>query len=161
MDAYRLKNKEKIALLGKRYAQENRAKVRKVKADWAKRNPEKQRAAIRNWQENNKERFSEKKKQWRQANKVSLRIHCANRRRKLAEGVLSKDIIGKLLKLQRGKCACCGEPLGTDFHLDHRMPIALGGANADDNVQLLTKRCNLTKNAKHPIDFMRERGFLL
>ena len=41
------------------------------------------------------------------------------------------------------------------------MPIALGGKNVDDNVQLLCAACNLSKQAKHPVDFMQQRGFLL
>lgn len=55
----------------------------------------------------------------------------------------------------------CGKPLGDAYHLDHVMPLALGGSNTDDNMQLLRDRCNLQKHAKHPVDFMQERGFLL
>lgn len=35
------------------------------------------------------------------------------------------------------------------------------GTNTDDNIQLLRKLCNLQKSAKHPVDFMQQRGFLL
>lgn len=35
------------------------------------------------------------------------------------------------------------------------------GSNTDDNIQLLCKTCNLSKGAKHPIDFMQSKGFLL
>ena len=38
---------------------------------------------------------------------------------------------------------------------------ALGGLNADSNMQLLRAECNLQKSAKHPVDFMQSRGFLL
>lgn len=58
-------------------------------------------------------------------------------------GTYPKGIVAKLLKLQRGKCACCRMPLGADYHLDHIQPLALGGANADWNVQLLRSKCNL------------------
>jgi 5-methylcytosine-specific restriction endonuclease McrA len=74
---------------------------------------------------------------------------------------LSKDISQKLFKIQNGLCACCRKPLGDNFHLDHIMPMALGGSNTDDNIQLLRSRCNQQKHAKHPVDFMQERGFLL
>jgi len=77
-------------------------------------------------------------------------------------GELSKNLVAKLFKLQGGQCACgCGGDLGEDYHLDHRMPLALGGSNTDGNMQLLRKRCNLRKGAKHPIKFMQENGFLL
>ena len=71
------------------------------------------------------------------------------------------DIVEKLLKLQKGKCPCCSLPLGDDFHLDHKMPLALGGDHVDDNMQLLKARCNMQKRASNPIDFMQSRGFLL
>jgi len=76
-------------------------------------------------------------------------------------GYLSIGIIKKLFALQKGKCACCGIPLGDDYHLDHIMPISLGGKNNDWNVQLLRKLCNLQKQNKHPVEFMQSRGFLL
>lgn len=36
-----------------------------------------------------------------------------------------------------------------------------GGANDKSNIQLLCPHCNLSKGAKHPVDFMQERGMLL
>lgn len=41
------------------------------------------------------------------------------------------------------------------------MPLALGGANEDWNIQLLRQRCNNQKKAKHPVDFMQSKGYLL
>ena len=85
-----------------------------------------------------------------------------NTRTEPSGGRLSKGLAAKLFAMQRGRCACgCKQPLGDDYHLDHRMPLVLGGANTDDNMQLLRKICNLQKHAKHPIDFMRQRGFLI
>lgn len=71
------------------------------------------------------------------------------------------DIAERLFKLQRGKCACCKQPLGDDYHMDHIMPLSLGGSNTDDNIQLLRAKCNQQKSAKHPVDFMQQRGFLI
>jgi 5-methylcytosine-specific restriction endonuclease McrA len=76
-------------------------------------------------------------------------------------GKLSSKLAARLFVLQKGKCACCLQPLGDDYHIDHIMPLALGGTNTDDNIQLLRAKCNLQKNAKHPVDFMQQRGFLL
>lgn len=104
---------------------------------------------------------------YRKANPVppeKNRIDAHNHRaRKLeAGGKLSRGLAERLFKLQRGKCACgCGQKLGDDYHRDHIMPLALGGTNTDDNIQLLRATCNLQKSVKHPIDFMQQRGFLL
>lgn len=100
---------------------------------------------------------------WAAANPEAKRIHKQNRRaRKYANGgVLSRDLSVRLFKLQKGKCPCCKQPLGDDYHMDHVIPLALGGSNTDDNMQLLRSRCNLQKHASHPVDFMQQRGFLL
>ena len=98
---------------------------------------------------------------WRLANPSALRIQSENRRFRKDGGKLSRGLAEKLFRLQRGRCACCGLPLGKRYHLDHVMPLALGGKNEDKNIQLLRQRCNSQKKAKHPIDFMRSRGFLL
>ena len=111
------------------------------------KNPEAERARCREWFAKNPDKRA---------------IYQHNRQAKITEsGRLSSDLASKLYKLQKGKCACCSSPLGDDYHLDHIMPLALGGLNVDGNMQLLTATCNMQKNTKHPIDFMRSKGFLL
>jgi len=112
----------------------------------------------------NKERIKAKTAKWSAENSEKRRIneHTRRARKREITGKLSTSISEKLFKLQQGKCACgCKQPLGDGFHLDHIMPLALGGSNTDDNVQLLTATCNQQKHKKHPIDFMQQRGFLL
>lgn len=115
------------------------------------------------WAKMNPERNAETAAAWRAANPKLRIIWEQNRRsrKRASGGELSVGLSEKLFRLQKGKCACCRLPLGDDFHMDHIMPLALGGSNVDDNIQLLRKTCNLKKQAKHPIDFMQSRGFLL
>lgn len=115
------------------------------------------------WRMANLERSKLSNKVWWAANTERSAIYQNNRRaRKLASGgLLSKDLRAKLFALQKGKCPCCRENLGARYHLDHIMPLALGGSNTDDNMQLLRQRCNNQKQAKPPIEFMQSRGFLL
>lgn len=77
-------------------------------------------------------------------------------------GTLSKNIDSILMALQRGKCACCKcDMTKTGSHRDHVKPLAIGGNNEDRNIQLLCPKCNHSKQAKNPVDFMQERGYLL
>lgn len=101
--------------------------------------------------------------EWRMRNPEAVARHASNRRaRKGGSGeVLSPGLSEKLFELQGGRCACCGKKLGKKYHLDHIVPLALGGRNDDSNIQLLTPKCNAIKGAKDPIDYMQERGFLL
>lgn len=141
------------------------ANLDKAKADnakWRAANPERKKAFDTKWQIENAEKKKAIIAKWYAANPDAIRIYSHNRRaRERANGgKLSLGIAEKLFNLQRGKCACCGVKL-TDNHLDHVIPIALGGPNEDWNMQLLCAPCNLSKHAKHPIDFMQQRGFLL
>ena len=138
-------------------------KMTEMTKSWKERNPERVKQNTKSWQERNKDKFSASTKKWASNNKEAVRAIKKNRRlRKSTTGLLSNSIIKNLLELQRGKCACgCKKPLGNNYHLDHIMPLALGGTNTDDNIQLLRAECNLRKSAKHPIDFMQSRGFLL
>jgi 5-methylcytosine-specific restriction endonuclease McrA len=76
----------------------------------------------------------------------------------------TKDIID-LLEKQGGKCGICKIKLSNKtgsgrYHIDHVNPIALGGSDDPDNLQLLCPTCNLRKNAKHPDEIARNMGLL-
>lgn len=83
-------------------------------------------------------------------------------RKKNALGSVSAGIWEKLFTLQKGACICCGVDLKkVTANLDHVIPLARGGMHDDRNLQLLCQKCNNQKHSKDPIDFMREKGFLL
>ena len=100
---------------------------------------------------------------YRAANPEAKRIQNQTRRANELRvgGKLSRGLSGKLFKLQKGKCPCCGFALGKNFHMDHIIPLSRGGSNTDENMQLLRSRCNQQKTNLHPVDFMQSRGFLL
>ena len=153
--------KTKISFAKWRAANSEKMKIYQDK--YRAKNSEKVKAATRAWQILNPERIKANVTKWNIANPEACRIRQHNRRarERVNGGRLSKDLSKKLYKRQKGKCVCCRKLLGNNFHLDHIMPIKLGGKNEDWNIQLLGEECNLKKNAKHPITYMQERGFLL
>lgn len=157
------KNKSDIRKRHAEYYSKNRDQLLSSKKEYRLENKEKLSAAERKSRAKNIDGYRITRSIWNSNNRESIRINQENRRaRKLkAGGKLSKGLAKKLFKLQRGKCACCNKPLGNNYHMDHIMPIALGGTNTDDNIQLLTALCNMQKTSRHPIDFMQSRGFLL
>lgn len=172
--AYRAANQDKAKVYQASYYQENRdaliaanaeyqAKNPEVGIQYRKKNKEVLKAKATAWRLANTERVALTAAAWAKANPEARRINQHNRRAKQTQisGTLSRGLSAKLFKLQQGKCPCCKQPLGDDHHMDHKMPLALGGSNTDDNMQLLRATCNMQKYAKHPIDFMQERGFLL
>ena len=156
-------NPEKRRASVAKYRAANPENEKAACAKWRATNPEKAKEANAKWRASNTERHIAAKAKWAAANPESNRIRKQNRRaRKIANGGrLSPGLAAKLFKLQRGKCACCHVSIADGNHLDHNIPVALGGPNEDWNMQLLCPPCNLQKHAKHPIDFMQSRGFLL
>lgn len=161
--AYRLANPEKTKANKAKWYRDNFQRIRLIKSEYRTKNKERQRAWYAEWREQNREYLRQYNRTYQRENKDRRRVHHQNRRARIeaSGGKLSVGIASKLKKLQRGKCACCGKPLGSDFHLDHIIPLALGGPHCDSNIQLLRGSCNLKKRAKHPVDYMQERGFLL
>lgn len=68
----------------------------------------------------------------------------------------SPDTIDELMRRQSSSCSYCGDPLGpfstAKHHIDHRIPWSLGGGNELPNIQVLHKKCNLTKSAQYDDD---------
>lgn len=160
---YRENNKELLKEKNKRNYENNAESQKAAKRIKYKENGEAIRAKVQAYRAANKDKVKDLIVKWHQENPDARRVHHENRRARLknSTGRLSAGLAKKLLLLQRGKCACCGKSLDGGYHLDHIMPLALGGENIDSNMQLLTPSCNNQKYSKHPIDFMQSRGFLI
>lgn len=106
-----------------------------------------------------------KKKEWREQNPERVRIHQRNRRAKIlaSGGMHTPDDISHIYDQQCGKCAqpWCRKKLKTTWHVDHIIPLFLGGSNARQNLQLLCAPCNRSKGKKHPIEHAQRQGYLL
>lgn len=94
------------------------------------------------------------KENW-EADPERVRVKNANRRARLreAEGEFTREDVQAQHQRQKGKCFYCGSKLDDSRHIDHVIPIALGGTNHPENIVLACQACNLAKNAKHPMDF--------
>lgn len=151
---YRKLNKPKRAVYAKKYNIENKDKLIAYREKNSERNIELRRL----YYEKNREKILASFKE----NRVARRVYAHNRRARIIGngGKLSKGLTDKLLILQRGRCACCKKSVKNGHHLDHVMPLKLGGANDDSNMQILCPTCNRQKSAKHPVAFMQSRGYL-
>lgn len=161
--AWAMANSERAKQTSEAWRAANKASVseRMAAKYWA--DPEAARERSRAWRAANPEKIQSLFRAWAERNKDRINVNRQNRRaRKLATGGrLSGDLANKLFRLQKGKCPCCRRPLGSDYHMDHILPLALGGTNTDDNMQLMRAGCNLRKHATHPVEYMRRKGFLL
>ena len=127
-------------------------------------NPDRDKQVAKRSRDKNIEARKASTRAWFAANPDKRAEYQQGRRAKVsaAGGKLTPGIKAKLFILQAGCCACCKTKCSIrGLHMDHVMPLALGGGSFDDNMQLLCQPCNNSKYSKHPIDFMQSRGFLL
>jgi 5-methylcytosine-specific restriction endonuclease McrA len=90
-------------------------------------------------------------KSWCRECEAPFRAARSHRRqdRMVGRGSFTARDIVNLYQVQRGLCVLCGVDLRlTRYHVDHIRPIAKGGRNTKENLQLLCPRCNLRKGAR-------------
>lgn len=164
---YNSVNAEKVkvqnSIRGKKWRKDNPEKARQRSDEWAKNHPEKAAEIKARWLSKNRERHYKNTSAWAKRNRPSRRIHWHNykARKLVAGGTFTPDDVSRIMKAQKGKCVVCRTDISNAYHADHIMPLFLGGSNEARNIQLLCPHCNTSKQAKHPIDFMQSRGFLL
>lgn len=133
---------------------------RKVQdAAYRKRNRDKCRESNAKWRAKRPDYF----KEWEARNVEICRAYRRNTkaRRKAAPGRHTAADVAAIRSAQKGRCAYCRIRLDRSEHVDHVLPVALGGTNDRSNLQLLCPPCNLAKGAKHPVQYAREQGLLL
>ena len=64
---------------------------------------------------------------------------------------ISNEAIKHQLYAQRGRCFWCSVPLrGTQYQVDHVVPLARGGTNDLKNLVCTCPHCNMSKGARLP-----------
>lgn len=94
---------------------------------------------------------------YRAAHPDMLRAHCA-KRRALKKGASVGDVTAEALAEKRGEyggiCPYCNRPI-VKGHFDHVVPLSGGGSHTRDNLAWVCAECNLKKNNKSLLEYMR------
>lgn len=109
---------------------------------------------------NNPEIYRAKRRAYLAANPDKAREWARSRGRR-KNGRLPRGSVKALLVMQKYKCAICNVAVKLKFHVDHIVPLALGGEHSKKNIQILCPSCNVRKSAKDPISYMQELGLLI
>lgn len=72
---------------------------------------------------------------------------------------IGKKLVRQLYDEQNGCCAYCDKPL-KDYHVDHIIPVFVGGSNRRDNLVIACPRCNHVAGAKFFKTFYDKRNYL-
>lgn len=161
--AWRAANPEKFRAGMRRWYAENKEHSARAGREWAAANKEKARAIRAAWRDRNPEKNRELQARWQKDNRDAANAIARNRRarKRNAEGRHSAKDAQEIRLRQGGKCAYCREKLSGRAHLDHIQPLAAGGSNWPRNLQWLCPPCNMSKNARDPIEFAQSKGLLL
>ena len=64
----------------------------------------------------------------------------------------------RIFRNHDGKCAACGRKImaGETWHVDHITPLALGGSEDDENLQVLHVECHKSKSCNEDIPRIRK-----
>ena len=153
-----IENKDIINLGRRNKYKENPEDIKAKSREWAANNKDKNIARARDWRSNNLEKSRQHSMNWQKNNPEARRAICQTRRaRKYGQGEsFKKEDIINLEILQKDKCVYCNTTLNGKYHVDHIMPLKLGGNNSKDNIQLLCQPCNSRKSSKHPDAFLKE-----
>lgn len=160
---YRSRNKEAIRASGLEYRKKNKERELARGAAWREANPEKERARTAAYRNANKAKDAARKAEYARENRDVVRAIASRRRARVkgAGGTHTAADIQRLIEMQRGCCAVCRCDVRSAYHVDHVVSLAMGGDNSSANLQILCPPCNHSKSAKHPVDFMQQKGFLL
>jgi len=99
-------------------------------------------------------------RRYRAANPDKVR-EFSQRRKDRKLGRLPRGTLPAIRARQKNRCAICRSRVRGGGHFDHIMPLARGGIHEPRNLQLLCAPCNLSKNARDPLEHMRSLGRLL
>ena len=150
--AKRRANPEYYRERGRKWRAANREHVLEGKRNDYQKHKEKRLATAKLWAERNTEKVKKVAREWKRNNPDKVRAYKHRRRaqKRATSGSFTKTDLQNLFKQQKGDCWWCGCKLESNYHVDHRVPLAKGGTNELGNIVLSCPECNLSKNAKLP-----------
>lgn len=139
---YRAENKEDIAVKKKNWRKANADAIREYGRKYRKANLEAMALYRENWKANNPETY------------IAIVASDNARRRTLEKDGVSARALSAWIKSTDKICFYCKIPCELNFHVDHFVPLARGGAHALANLRIACPSCNFSKNARDPLEFM-------
>lgn len=137
--------------------------IRRRNKAWRDANRDKIKAATAIWNAANKDKIKAMNRRSYLKNPLLWKVHKNKYRAQALGGGGDHTVsdIHAVWEKQGGLCAhswCRVDLRVVGRHLDHRMPLVLGGTNNRDNLQYLCPPCNLKKCRMHPDEYAARHG---
>lgn len=125
-------------------------RVRKMR-EYRAAHPEIVRQSKRKWREANRE-YTAKYRHMRYMKNRGKYLSRTSLKRAISAGaeLFTEEDIRRLYEKQGGTCLYCGCDLSGGYHVDHFIPLAVGGRNLPSNLVLACASCNGSKSNKAP-----------
>jgi hypothetical protein len=163
------KHRERLIDKSRAWRAANLERCRETSREWGRKNPEKRALKDKKWREEHQAYAKERHLRWCFNNPDKVTEHAHRRRRRL-RGLTVLDVPAYNRKVRHIKkspiieCLYCGVsiPLGPRRrHIDHIIPLAMGGLDCAENIGPACARCNLQKHATHPLIFWARKASTL
>ncbi len=112
-------------------------------AKWRKEHREHYLETLRSWRERHPDKRRVDNQQWRSENRERVAGYHARRRMYLASGEVEVFSRQEIFIRDNGRCHICGKLVDPrKWHLDHLLPLSLGGEHIKRNVAVAHPWCN-------------------
>jgi hypothetical protein len=165
---YYEENREKLLEYRRKYYEANREKELDGHRKYREENREKRLKYARKYHEENREKRREHRRKYCEENREKKRERERRRRaRKRGATVPGHRVTAKdetrIKAAFRWSCPCCGKALDQGEKaspLDHFVPLARGGKDATWNLVPMCHKCNSSKHASDPLEWLRRKRYV-
>ena len=146
-----LETLEKNKAVIKKWYIKNKERHRSVGKKWMEQNKDRFKVYQKNWCKDNTNKLSEYKKQWVADNIERVRIinKTSESKRRAIKSESVKDLTKTqeiMIKHYYAHASRVSSKLGIEFHVDHIVPLSLGGLHHPSNLQVVPARWNMRKH---------------
>lgn len=133
------RSKYHIKYIARMKAEEPEKLAAQRKRNHDQRDPEKRRASCRKSFLKYRDKINANKRE---------RGYSANYKARRKDAILPSTCKKKIASIWRKKCRL-SDSTGIEYHVDHIIPLAIGGAHHQDNLRIITAEENLSKSKKY------------